>query len=211
MGRKVLRINEGAVHILVSHAVRLTLSRVEIRKNVLPEREFASMSRILLLAAPLLLIPVSLPSTPVDGAAIAQSRTGETCQRRNEGRRSAGSALGALGRGILGRVGGSAANIVMPMGSMLGDAIMNMLDCREQEQAATATETAVRGGNVGDSANWRSETRPNVTGTSTVTAVDRRGGDDCMTVTDVVIVDGEETTAPKRMCKRPPSNRYVRV
>jgi len=24
-------------------------------------------------------------------------------------------------------------------------------------------------------------------------------------------VDGEETSAPKRMCKRPPSNRYVRV
>jgi hypothetical protein len=32
-----------------------------------------------------------------------------------------------------------------------------------------------------------------------------------MTVTDVVIVDGEETTAPKQMCRRPPSNRYVRV
>jgi len=169
------------------------------------------MYRALLLAAPLLLIPVSLPFTAVDGAAAAQSRTGETCQR-NEGRRRGGSALGSIGRGILGRVGGgAAANVIMPMGSMLGDAIMNMLDCREQERAATATEEAVRGGNVGDSASWTSESRPGVSGSSTVTAVDRGGGDDCMTVTDVVIVDGEETSAPKRMCRRPPTNRYVRV
>ena len=110
------------------------------------------------------------------------------------------------------RVGaGSAANLIAPVGSMLGDAIMNMLDCREQEQAATATEEAVRGGNVGDSASWQSETRPNVTGTSTVTGTDASGGDQCLIVTDVVIVDGEETTAPKRMCRRPPNNRYVRV
>ena len=169
------------------------------------------MSRIFLLAAPLLLIPMSLPSTPVDGTAIAQSRTGEQCQRRNEGRRQAGAALGGIARGVLGRFGGGAANIVLPMSSMLGDAIMNMLDCREQEQAATATETAVRGGNVGDSASWQSETRPNVTGTSTVTGTDASGGDQCLIVTDVVIVDGEETTAPKRMCRRPPNNRYVRV
>ena len=33
----------------------------------------------------------------------------------------------------------------------------------------------------------------------------------CLTVTDVIIVDGEETRAPKRMCRRPPTNRYVRV
>jgi surface antigen len=171
------------------------------------------MFRIFLLAAPLLLIPVSLPSTPVDGTAIAQSRTGEQCQRRNEGRRQAGSAIGGIARGLLGRVGGGGvANIVMPMSSMLGDAIMNLLDCREQEQAATATETAVRGGNVGDSATWQSESRPGVTGTSTVTAVNNSSPDgQCMTVTDVIIVDGEETRAPKQMCRRPPSNRYVRV
>ena len=169
------------------------------------------MYRAFLIAAPLLLIPVSLPSTPVDGAAFAQSRTGENCQR-NETRRRRGSALGGLGRSILGRVGaGSVANIVTPVGSMLGDAIMNMLDCREQEQAANATETATRGGNVGASASWQSETRPNVSGTSTVTAVDTSGGDDCMSVSDIVIVDGQETEVSKRMCRRPPTNRYVRV
>lgn len=165
----------------------------------------------LLVAAPLLLLPVSVPSTPLDGAAYAQSRNGQNCQRRNEGRRQGGAVLGGIARGVLGRMGGGAANVILPMGSMLGDAIMNLLDCDEQEKAATATEEAVRGGNVGDSASWQSESRPGVTGTSTVTAVDRSGGDDCMTVTDVVIVDGQETSAPKRMCRRPPSNRYVRV
>jgi surface antigen len=170
------------------------------------------MYRAFLLAAPLLLIPVSLPSTPVDGTAAAQSRTGENCQQRNEARRRRGAVLGGIGRSILGRVGGgSAATIMSPVGSMLGDAIMNLLDCREQEQAAQATETATRGGNVGDSASWQSETRPNVSGTSTVTAVDRSGGDDCMNVSDIVIVDGQETEVSKRMCRRPPNNRYVRV
>ena len=45
-----------------------------------------------------------------------------------------------------------------------------------------------------------------------MTAVERNRPDgDCMTVTDVVIVDGQETRAPKQMCRRPPTNRYVRV
>ena len=97
---------------------------------------------------------------------------------------------------------------------------MNLLDCREREKAAQATEQvteqatvqAERGGSaVGTTATWESETRPGVTGRSTVTAVNRTGGDDCMTVTDVVIIDGQETTAPKTMCRRPPTNRYVRV
>jgi hypothetical protein len=32
-----------------------------------------------------------------------------------------------------------------------------------------------------------------------------------MTVTDVVIVEGEEVSEAKRLCRRPPTNRYVRV
>ena len=36
-------------------------------------------------------------------------------------------------------------------------------------------------------------------------------GSHCMTVTDVVIVDGEETTAPKRMCRAPGASGYRRV
>lgn len=180
------------------------------------------MFRAALLAVPLVVasFTVSVPGVGV-GEATAQSLTGEQCQRRNSGRRRGMSALGAIGRGVLGSVGGGAvANMVLPMASMLGDAIMAMLDCDEQEKAATATEQVVeqaaeRGGGtaaVGTTVNWESETRPGVRGSSTVTEVASNSPDgDCMTVTDIVIVDGEETRAPKRMCRRPPSNRYVRV
>jgi hypothetical protein len=48
-----------------------------------------------------------------------------------------------------------------------------------------------------------------VSGTSTVTRRERAKGDvDCITVTDVVIVQGEETRAEKRMCRAPGSARY---
>jgi hypothetical protein len=36
-------------------------------------------------------------------------------------------------------------------------------------------------------------------------------GGDSMTLTDIVIVDGEETRAPKRLCRPPPANRYARA
>jgi len=175
------------------------------------------MFRALLLALPLALVPLAASAPTASAAAsAAQSRTGEQCQRRNQERRRGGSALGGIARGVLGRFGGGAvANTILPMGSMLGDAIMNLLDCEEQEQAASATERATgqaeRDG-IGASASWRSETRPGVAGSSTVTAVETRAPDgECLTITDIVIVDGQETTAPKRMCRRPPNNRYVRV
>jgi len=122
-----------------------------------------------------------------------------------------GGLLGGMARNMLGNVGGAASSVVLPVGSLLGDTIMNMLDCGEQRKAATATEEAVRGG-VGTTSTWRSETRPGVSGSSTVTAASNTAADgECVTVTDVVIVDGQETRAPKRMCRRPPTNRFVRV
>jgi uncharacterized protein YcfJ len=119
------------------------------------------MFRALLLAAPLALVPLAASAPTASAAAsAAQSRTGEQCQRRNQERRRGGSAIGGIARGVLGRFGGGAvANTILPMGSMLGDAIMNLLDCEEQQQAATATEQATeraeRGG-VGASASWQS-------------------------------------------------------
>lgn len=174
------------------------------------------MFRAVLLASPLLLVPVSLPTAaPFDGAAAAQSRTGENCEEQKQRNRRRGRGIGGFIGGVAGgRLGplGSAVSSVLPVGSLLGEAIAGLLDCREQRQAATATEQAVSEPEVGSSAAWRSETRANVSGSSTVTAVEAsaRGGE-CLTVTDVVIIEGEETTAPKRMCRRPPNNRYVRV
>jgi surface antigen len=143
----------------------------------------------------------------VPTGAAAQSLTGEECEARSSpGRSVARGLLGGLASGALGRIGGAAA-VAIPFTDMLSDAIMDMLDCQEQEKAAEATEQAVQRGEIGATAEWESESRPGVRGASTVTAVEG----DCMTVTDVVIVDGEETRAPKEMCRRPPSNRYVRV
>ena len=36
-------------------------------------------------------------------------------------------------------------------------------------------------------------------------------GGQCLTVTDVVIVDGEETTVPKKMCRAKGASAYARV
>jgi hypothetical protein len=163
------------------------------------------MLRPLLIAASLIAAPLLLSS-----AAEAQGQ-GQNCQQRNEGRHRMGGMLGGIARGALGRMGGAASSVVLPAASMLGDAIMNLLDCDEQQKAANATEEAVRGG-VGTTTTWQSESRPGVTGSSTVTAASNTAADgECVTVTDVVIVDGQETRAPKRMCRRPPNNRFVRV
>jgi hypothetical protein len=36
-------------------------------------------------------------------------------------------------------------------------------------------------------------------------------GSQCLTVSDVVIVDGEETNVPKKMCKAKGASGYVKV
>ena len=174
------------------------------------------MLRAAFLALPLLALPAAAPLPAFAAASVAaeQSRTGENCEQQSQRRRSRGRGIGGMFGSIVGgRLGGAAGLVtsVLPVGELLGEAIAGLLDCREQQQAAGATEQAVRGG-VGTTANWQSETRANVTGSSTVVAADTTSVEgECMTVTDIVIIDGQETRAPKRMCRRPPNNRYVRV
>ena len=124
-----------------------------------------------------------------------------------------GSLLGSIANSALGQVGGNAGSVLssFQVGSMLSDAIVKLLDCKEQQQAAKATDDALRGG-VGTEVAWKSETRPNVSGVSKVTGQEALAdGSQCMTVNDVVIVDGEETTVPKKMCRRPGASGYARV
>ena len=124
-----------------------------------------------------------------------------------------GSIMGGIASNVLGRAGvpGSVAGVYLPVGSLLSDAIINLLDCKEQQQAAAATNEAVRGG-VGTEATWKSQSRPNVSGKSVVTAEEKLAdGGNCLTVTDVVIVDGEETTVPKRMCRSKGASGYARA
>ncbi|WP_332818878.1 hypothetical protein [Sphingopyxis sp.] len=128
----------------------------------------------------------------------------------------------SVGRGILGGVLneaiGSAASKAgvysyVPISEVSGtltNAIACKLDPAEQVQAAAATEEVTRGEAVGATSNWTSATRPEVSGSSTVAAKsDLADGTRCMNVTDIVIVEGEETRVSKRMCKGPGASRYV--
>ncbi|MDP3677073.1 MAG: hypothetical protein Q8R44_18550 [Novosphingobium sp.] len=123
--------------------------------------------------------------------------------------------------------------------SILTNAIACKLDEKEQKQAADATLAVTRGDDatgevsVGQTAEWTSASRKDVKGKSTIVAVEQAsasaGGasaskgagkgegkgkqiasaSQCITVSDVVIVAGEETTANKRMCKAPGQARYA--
>lgn len=128
----------------------------------------------------------------------------------------------SVGRGILGgvirdAVGDAASKAgvysyvpIAEVSGTLTDAIACRLDPGEQVQAAAATEEVTRGEEVGATANWTSETRANVSGSSTVASIDdERGGRKCMNVNDFIIVEGEETRVTKRMCKGPGESRYV--
>ncbi len=158
------------------------------------------------------------PAEPAEPAPAAASS--EQCEQQNRRSRGRGRAIGGLIGGVAGAAvgrGGAVRRLATialsaPVGALIGETIARLLDCREQQQAAAATEQAVERG-IGTTTTWESETRPGVTGSSTVTAAaaPMPDGNPCMTVTDIVIVDGEETRAEKRMCRRPPSNRYARV
>jgi hypothetical protein len=172
------------------------------------------MMRVLIVAALLAGAPV-LPAVPVAAAAAvqAQAQCADTEQKKQ--RRSVfGSVLGSIGGAVVGQMGGTAgavASAALPAASMLGEELMRLLDCKEQQQAAKATDEAIRGG-VGSEVSWQSETRANVRGSSKVTAQEQLAdGGNCVTVTDIVIVDGEETSVPKRMCRGRGASGYVKV
>ncbi|XVJ62884.1 MAG: hypothetical protein HEQ22_09660 [Sphingopyxis sp.] len=136
------------------------------------------------------------------------------CPKGKKGSSAGRSILG----GVLNEAIGSAASKAgvysyVPISEVSGtltDAIACRLDPGEQVQAAAATEEVTRGEEVGATSNWTSATRENVSGSSTVVAVNQEGGGrKCMNVTDFIIVEGEETRVTKRMCKEPGQARYV--
>jgi hypothetical protein len=157
-----------------------------------------------LLALPILFLLAA------SGAALAKEQVGGRCE--NKPKHSVfGSIAGQVAGSALGRSGipSSVGGVYIPIHSMINEGISRLLTCREQKQAATATQTAVRGG-VGASASWTSESRPNVTGTSSVDSrTARADGSTCLAVTDVVIVDGEETRVTKTMCRAPGASGYT--
>ena len=157
----------------------------------------------------------AVPLLPAQAAVAAQAQNQCADTPQKKARRSLfGGVLGSIGGAVLGQVGGTAgavASAALPAASLLGDELLRMLDCKEQQQAAKATDDAMRGG-VGSEVAWQSESRPNVRGVSKVTGEEKLAdGGNCLTVTDVVIVDGEETTVPKRMCRARGASGYAKA
>jgi hypothetical protein len=158
--------------------------------------------------------PLAAQSTAAASPAAGNSKCAADTPQKKAKRGMFGSMMGSMAGAFLGSAGGVAgtvATVALPAASMLGEELLKLLDCKEQQQAAKATDDALRGG-VGTEVKWTSESRANVTGRSKVTAQQQLAdGGSCMTVTDVVIVDGEETTVPKKMCRAKGASGYARV
>jgi surface antigen len=145
----------------------------------------------------------SLPSIPRPSSSSSSSTSTETgCKspKKKAGAAIFGKIIGDAAGRTISRTGASRFLPVSEFSSTLTEAIACRLDPVEQKQAADATVEATRSAKVGSSADWTSETRSNVTGSSTVTGV---------MVTDVIIVDGEETRANKKMCRAKGAKGYA--
>ncbi len=138
----------------------------------------------------------------------SKSGKGQKCKKS----RKRGGFLG----GVLGGVVGDAAGlgtigtiISSGFGAVLVGEIACKLTDKEQEKAAEATVEVTEKEEVGATAEWKSPTRSGVTGSSTVTALNTEpSGRRCMNITDVAIIDGEETRVSKQMCRGPGEARY---
>lgn len=162
----------------------------------------------------------SLPSFPTSSSSSSE-KSSDGCPKGKS--KSQGSSIlgGFLGQSV-GRAASSAGLSSYFPTAEVADTLTNAIACKldpmEQKQAAQATLEATRSTGesaapppVGSTSSWTSQTREDVSGTSTVIARNDndKGGMQCITVTDVVIVGGEETTANKRMCRKPGSARYA--
>ena len=145
---------------------------------------------------------------------IARGATSSTSSNSDDGCKTEGgkrkkAILGSVIGGVASRAGVTRFVPMSAFADTLSAAIACKLDPKEQEQAAGAT-TKVLEADRGGTANWTSSTRENVSGSSTASKPTQLAdGMKCVTVTDVVIVDGEETKAEKRMCRGPGQPRYV--
>lgn len=115
---------------------------------------------------------------------------------------------GVLG-GLLGGVAGNAAGlgkigtlISSAAGAVLVSEIACQLTEEEQKEAVEATVEVTEKEEVGATATWKSPTRAGVSGSSTVTALNTEpNGRKCLNITDVAIIDGQETRVSKQMCR----------
>jgi surface antigen len=114
--------------------------------------------------------------------------------------------------GLLGRVIGPHIPGIgtYTMRELLTEGISCMLTDNEKRKAADATRK-VAGAPPGTKEGWTSDDRPGVSGTSESTGENTTAdGTVCTTVRDVVIVNGEETTETKTLCKPPGATGFTR-
>lgn len=194
----------------------------------LPDQGAEQMDKMMrkLVATPAVLAACLLAITPAQaqfGSLLRKVTTSAPApSEEGNGGCPKGKKGSSIGRNILGNVisdavgdAASKAGVysyvpIAEVSGTLTDAIACRLDPAEQVQAAAATEEVTRGEEVGATANWTSETRANVSGSSTVASKNQLAdGTQCMNVTDIIIVEGEETRVSKRMCKGPGQARYV--
>jgi surface antigen len=164
-------------------------------------------------------LAVPVPASAQFGGLFKQpSGTSDTDKSRCDetAASSAGrSIMGGMLRNFAGRAtrGMGVVGSFIPSDAVAGiltDAIACRLDPQEQQQAADATLEVTRSEEAGATAEWTSETRKNVSGRSTVTQKTALAdGRSCMSITDVVIVEGEETSVSKQMCRAPGETRYT--
>ena len=121
--------------------------------------------------------------------------------------------LGSIFGGVVGAVAGL-DDVGTLLASAVGAALVGEIACKldkpEQEKAVEATMAVTQQEKVGAVAEWKSPTRGGVSGSSTVTALNvQPNGRKCMTITDVAIIDGEETRISKQMCRGAGDKQYA--
>ncbi|WP_156472136.1 hypothetical protein [Sphingorhabdus sp. M41] len=134
---------------------------------------------------------------------------GDKSCKKSRGR---GQLLGGIFGGVVGAVAGLDDVGVLVAGAV-GAALVGEIACKlsqdEQKKASEATYAVVQQETVGAVANWKSPTRGGVSGSSTVTALNTEpNGRKCLTITDVAIIDGEETRVSKQMCRGAGQSQY---
>lgn len=135
-----------------------------------------------------------------------------------KGGRVLGMILGGVAGGLLGsKIDGGRRNtagllIGGAVGALAGGAIGKALDKCEKEKLGKATEASLNSPASGaeSTANWKSDSRPEVTGTvSASEPVQQPDGRICRSVTRVNYVQGQEMQDAPTFCKTPPSSAWV--
>src|SRR5690242_2607356 len=158
-----------------------------------------------LVASALALVALAAPAEAQFGGLLGGSRSrsnsnsssqDDKCSesRRSTGSRVAGGILGSIASNVVGNPGGVLSYVpVAGLTDQLTASIACRLDPDEQKQAADATLEATRSADgseegapqVGQMSQWTSNTRDDVSGTSTVAASDQEANADglqCITV-----------------------------